>query len=51
MENPGVSDFPAATVLTSVTTDFKEREPEVAEMLSNLTFETAFLPAPLCPWP
>ena len=40
-ENPGVSEFPAATVLTAVTTDFKEREPEVAEMLSKLTFKTA----------
>ena len=39
--NPGVSDFPAAPVLTSVTTDFKEREPEVAEMLSKLTFQTS----------
>ncbi|MEQ9547395.1 MAG: ABC transporter substrate-binding protein [Marinobacter sp.] len=40
VENPGVSEFPAAPVLTSVTTDFKEREPEVAEMLSKLTFKT-----------
>ncbi|MDX1633827.1 MAG: ABC transporter substrate-binding protein [Marinobacter sp.] len=39
--NPGVSDFPAAPVLTSVTADFKEREPEVAEMLSKLTFQTS----------
>lgn len=38
--NPQVSDFPAAPVLTSVTTDFREREPEVAEMLSKMTFET-----------
>jgi len=41
VENPGVSEFPAATVLTSITTDFKEREPEVAEMLSKMTFKTA----------
>jgi glycine betaine/proline transport system substrate-binding protein len=40
-DNPGVSEFPAATVLTSITTDFKEREPEVAEMLSKMTFKTA----------
>jgi glycine betaine/proline transport system substrate-binding protein len=40
-KNPGVSEFPAATILTSVTTDFKEREPEVAEMLSKLTFQTS----------
>ncbi|MBW4934639.1 ABC transporter substrate-binding protein [Marinobacter sp. F4206] len=38
--NPKVSDFPAAPVLTSVTTDFREREPEVADMLSKMTFET-----------
>jgi glycine betaine/proline transport system substrate-binding protein len=39
-DNPGVSDFPAATILTSVTTDFKDREPEVAKMLGKLTFKT-----------
>ncbi|NMT62429.1 ABC transporter substrate-binding protein [Marinobacter orientalis] len=39
-ENPGVSDFPAATVLTSITTDFQDRQPEVAEMLSHMTFKT-----------
>jgi glycine betaine/proline transport system substrate-binding protein len=38
--NPGVSDFPAAPVLTSVTTSFKEREPEIAELMSHVTFET-----------
>jgi len=37
--NPQPSDFPAAPVLTTVTTDFAEREPEVAEFLSNMTFE------------
>ncbi len=40
-ENPGVSDFPAAPVLTSVTTDFKGDNPAVAEFLSKMTFETA----------
>lgn len=39
-DNPGVSEFPAAPVLTSITTDFREREPEVADMLSKLTFKT-----------
>ncbi|MGO1233805.1 MAG: ABC transporter substrate-binding protein [Marinobacter sp.] len=39
-DNPGVSEFPAAPVLTSITTDFKEREPAVAEMLSKMTFKT-----------
>ena len=38
--NAGISDFPAAPVLTSVTTDFIEREPDVADMLSKLTFDT-----------
>ncbi|MGC8120706.1 ABC transporter substrate-binding protein [Marinobacter sp. VGCF2001] len=40
-DNPGVSEFPAATVLTSITTDFREREPEVAAMLAELSFETS----------
>lgn len=44
-DNPGVSEFPAATILTSVTTDFKDREPEVAEMLSKLTFKTSTMSA------
>jgi len=39
-ENPGVSDFPAAPVLTSVTSSFQEREPEAAELMSKVTFET-----------
>jgi len=37
---PGVSDFPAAPVLTSVTTDFQAREPEIAELMSNISFDT-----------
>lgn len=37
--NPGVSDFPAAPVLTSVTADLKEREPQVVELMSNVTFD------------
>ena len=39
-DNPGVSDFPAAPILTSVTTDFAEQNPVVTEFLSNMTFET-----------
>jgi len=39
VDNPGVSDFPPAPVLTSVTADFREREPAVADMLSKMTFE------------
>ena len=38
---PGVSDFPAAPILTAITTDFAEREPEIAELMSNVTFETS----------
>ena len=38
--DPGVSDFPAAPVLTSVTTDFQEREPEIAELMSKISFDT-----------
>ena len=39
VENPGVSDFPAAPVVTSITSDFAEREPEIAELMSNVTFD------------
>lgn len=42
-DNPGVSDFPAAPILTAVTTDFQEREPEVADMLSHLSFDTSVM--------
>lgn len=35
----GKTAFPAAPVFTSVTADFAEREPEVAEMLSKMTFD------------
>lgn len=42
---PGVSDFPAAPVLTSVTTDFQEREPEIAELMANLSFDTSTMSA------
>lgn len=37
--NPRTSAFPAAPVLTSVTADFAEREPEIAELMSKMTFE------------
>jgi glycine betaine/proline transport system substrate-binding protein len=40
-ENPGVSDFPSAPILTSVTTDFAENNPEVTEFFSNMSFETS----------
>lgn len=35
---PQVSSFPAAPVVTVVTTDFAAREPEVAELLSKVSF-------------
>jgi len=38
--DPQVSDFPAAPILTVVTSDFREREPDVVEFLSNMTFQT-----------
>lgn len=38
-ENPRVSDFPVGTVLTVATSDLAEREPEVVELMSNLSFE------------
>lgn len=39
-DSPGISDFPAAPILTAVTADFAEREPEIAELMSNMTFKT-----------
>lgn len=45
--NPGVSDFPAAPVLTSVTSSLKKREPEIAELMSHVSFETATMSAVL----
>ncbi len=37
-EDPGISAFPAAPVLTVVTADLAEREPEVFELVSNISF-------------
>lgn len=37
--NPGVSDFPPAPVLTVVTADFKESHPEIAELMSKVSFD------------
>jgi glycine betaine/proline transport system substrate-binding protein len=39
-DDPQVSDFPAAPILTSATTDFVESNPEVAEFFRNMTFKT-----------
>ncbi|GGB21143.1 ABC transporter substrate-binding protein [Allosediminivita pacifica] len=38
--DPQVSDFPAAPILTSVTTAFQEENPEVTEFFTNMTFAT-----------
>ncbi|MEE4118274.1 MAG: ABC transporter substrate-binding protein [Paracoccaceae bacterium] len=40
-ENPGVSDFPAAPILTSVTSDLADRAPQIVEFLSKMEWETA----------
>ena len=42
-QDPGVSDFPPAPVLTVATAALAEREPEIAELLSNVSFEIATL--------
>lgn len=38
--DPQVSDFPAASILTSVTSNFAEANPEITEFLGNMTFAT-----------
>jgi len=40
-DNPGVSDFPAAPIVTATTTEFQESEPAVFELMSNMTFKTS----------
>ena len=37
--NPAVSDFPPSGVLTVVTKDFGDREPEVKELMSKVSFD------------
>lgn len=39
LDDPAVSDFPPATVLTSVTADFAERHPDLTEFLQAMTFD------------
>lgn len=41
IENPGVSDFPAAPIWTVTTSTFQETNPEVFEFLQNMTFKTS----------
>ena len=43
--NPGVSDFPPAPVLTVVTSDFKKREPEIAKLMSSISFDVGVMNA------
>tara|TARA_R110002051_G_scaffold70726_7_gene127288 strand:- start:25953 stop:26921 length:969 start_codon:yes stop_codon:yes gene_type:complete len=38
---PTLSSYPAANVVTAVTSSFVDREPEVAELLKNMTFTNA----------
>lgn len=38
--DPGSSAFPAAPVLTIVTKDFMETHPDIAELMSHVTFKT-----------
>ncbi|MGM0586208.1 MAG: ABC transporter substrate-binding protein [Pseudomonadota bacterium] len=37
--NPGVSGFPDAPIVTAITTDLRDREPEIAELMSRVTFD------------
>lgn len=39
-DNPGVSDFPAAPIVTVVTSTFQEENPAVFELMQNMTFNT-----------
>ncbi len=41
--NPGVSDFPPAPVLTVATKALTGREPEIAELMSKVSFDIAIL--------
>jgi len=38
---PGVSAYPSAAVKTAATASFQEREPEIAELMSKVTFTNA----------
>ncbi len=41
--NPGVSDFPPAPVLTVATASLADREPAIAELMGNVSFEISIL--------
>ena len=38
-----MSDFPPAPVLTVATAAFTEREPEIAQLMSNVSFDISIL--------
>ncbi|MCK8462680.1 ABC transporter substrate-binding protein [Aliiroseovarius sp. S1339] len=40
---PGVSDFPPAPVLTVATSDLSDREPDIAALMSNVSFDIEVL--------
>lgn len=40
-QNPGVSDFPAAPIVTAVTSTFQDENSEVFELMQNMTFKTS----------
>lgn len=42
-KNPQVSDFPPAPVLTVATTKFAEREPDIAALMSKVSFDVNLL--------
>jgi len=46
-DSPGISDFPAAPVVTAVTATFRESNPEVFAFLQNMTFRTEDMSAVL----
>ena len=39
-DNPGVSDFPAAPIVTATTASFQEENPQVFALMENMTFKT-----------
>ena len=42
---PAVSAYPTAPVITVVTTDFADKEPEIAELMGNISFDNALMGA------
>lgn len=38
---PGLSNYPSAAVKTAATTDFRDREPAIAELMSHVSFTNA----------